>query len=158
MRSSCRRSTTSSSRRSPSRAARTPEEIDQLAQGRVWTGQQAKDNGLVDELGGLDRAVAVAKERAKIDGGQDVELVGVSAPKSFYELLSEQLSGRARQRGARVAGGEPVERRERERCALLRGPAPDVPPRRAARADAVRVLTLMGLEARDRDSLGLQAP
>src|SRR5205807_6206095 len=44
----------------------TPEKIDQIAQGRVWTGRQAKDNGLVDVLGGLDRAVAVAKQRAKI--------------------------------------------------------------------------------------------
>ena len=44
----------------------TPDQIDRLAQGRVWTGRQAKDNGLVDELGGLDRAVAIAKERAKI--------------------------------------------------------------------------------------------
>ena len=33
----------------------TPEKIDSLAQGRVWTGRQAKENGLVDELGGLDR-------------------------------------------------------------------------------------------------------
>ena len=38
------------------RGTRTPEKIDALAQGRVWTGRQAKQNGLVDELGGLDRA------------------------------------------------------------------------------------------------------
>ena len=43
-----------------------PEEIDAIAQGRVWTGRQAKDLGLVDALGGLDKAVALAKERAKI--------------------------------------------------------------------------------------------
>jgi protease-4 len=53
----------------------TPEKIDALAQGRVWTGRQAKQNGLVDELGGLDRAVAVAKQRAKIAADSDVELV-----------------------------------------------------------------------------------
>src|SRR5204863_116137 len=40
----------------------TPEKIDRLAQGRVWTGSQAKDNGLVDALGGLDEAVAMAKD------------------------------------------------------------------------------------------------
>src|SRR5205823_3065729 len=45
---------------------KTPAEIDHLGQGRVWTGQQAKAVGLVDALGGLDRAVALAKERAKI--------------------------------------------------------------------------------------------
>src|SRR5262249_36257045 len=44
----------------------TPEKIDAIAQGRVWTGRQAKQNGLVDELGGLERAVSIAKQRAKI--------------------------------------------------------------------------------------------
>jgi protease-4 len=72
---------------------KTPEEIDRIGQGRVWTGQQAKAIGLVDALGGLDRAVAIAKERAKIAGSSDVELVTYPAPKSFYELLSDQISG-----------------------------------------------------------------
>jgi protease-4 len=71
----------------------TPEKIDALAQGRVWTGRQAKQNGLVDELGGLDRAVAVAKQRAKIAADSDVELVVYPPRRSFYELLSEQFSG-----------------------------------------------------------------
>jgi protease-4 len=71
----------------------TPEKIDALAQGRVWTGRQAKQNGLVDELGGLDRAIAVAKQRAKIAADSDVELVVYPPRKSFYELLSEQFSG-----------------------------------------------------------------
>src|SRR5205814_1585715 len=53
----------------------TPEKIDRIAQGRVWTGRQAKANGLVDVLGGLDRAVAVAKERAKLPADREVELV-----------------------------------------------------------------------------------
>jgi ClpP class serine protease len=53
---------------------KTPEEIDRLGQGRVWTGQQAKAIGLVDALGGLDRAVAMAKERAKIPADVDREI------------------------------------------------------------------------------------
>ena len=72
---------------------KTPEEIDHLGQGRVWTGQQAKAIGLVDALGGLDRAVAIAKERAKIPGDSDVELVTYPAPKSFYELVTDEVSG-----------------------------------------------------------------
>jgi protease-4 len=72
---------------------KTSEEINQIGQGRVWTGQQGKAIGLVDALGGLERAVSVAKERAKIPGDSDVELVFYPAPKSFYELLSDQLSG-----------------------------------------------------------------
>ncbi len=71
----------------------TPEKIDALAQGRVWTGRQAKQNRLVDELGGLDRAVALAKQRAKIPAESDVELVVYPPRKSFYELVSDQLSG-----------------------------------------------------------------
>jgi protease-4 len=71
----------------------TPEKIDAMAQGRVWTGRQAKQNGLVDELGGLDRAVALAKQRAKIPAESDVEIVVYPPRKSFYELLSDQLSG-----------------------------------------------------------------
>jgi protease-4 len=71
----------------------TPERIDQLAQGRVWTGHQAKENGLVDALGGLDQAIAVAKTRAKIPAESQVEIVVYPPRRSFYELLSEQLSG-----------------------------------------------------------------
>jgi protease-4 len=71
----------------------TPEKIDQIAQGRVWTGNQAKQNGLVDELGGLDQAIVVAKRQAKIDPDTEVELVTYPARKSFYELLTEEMSG-----------------------------------------------------------------
>jgi protease-4 len=71
----------------------TPEKIDAIAQGRVWTGRQAKQNGLVDQLGGLDAAIAIAKQRAKISASTDVELVVYPPKKSFYELVSDQLSG-----------------------------------------------------------------
>ena len=67
----------------------TPERIDAIAQGRVWTGKQAKELGLVDELGGLDRALALAKERAKIAAGSEVELVVFPPKKSFFEVVSE---------------------------------------------------------------------
>src|SRR6185503_13055504 len=53
----------------------TKEKIDTIAQGRVWTGRQALERGLVDELGGLDRAIRLAKERAKLDVNKDVELL-----------------------------------------------------------------------------------
>jgi protease IV len=69
----------------------TPERIDTIAQGRVWTGRQAKEIGLVDELGGLDRAVALAKQRAKIAQDAEVELVIYPPKKSFYDLLRDPL-------------------------------------------------------------------
>jgi protease-4 len=71
----------------------TPEKIDAVAQGRVWTGQQARERGLVDALGGLDAAVAIAKERAKIPADEDVELVEFTGRRSLYEALSEQFGG-----------------------------------------------------------------
>ena len=71
----------------------TPEKIDAIAQGRVWTGQQAKQNKLVDELGGLDHAIAIAKQRAKIAADADVEIQIFPAPKSFYELVSDTING-----------------------------------------------------------------
>ncbi|MBI1876212.1 MAG: signal peptide peptidase SppA [Acidobacteria bacterium] len=70
----------------------TPERVDAVAQGRVWTGKQARQIGLVDDLGGLDRAVALAKQRAKIAADQEVEIVVYPPRRSVYELLLEQFS------------------------------------------------------------------
>jgi protease IV len=104
----------------------TPEKIDALAQGRVWTGRQAKQNGLVDELGGLDRAVAIAKQRAKIAAESDVELVVYPPRKSFYELLSEQVSGSSGDSFQSAAFGEWLNANlsdgELEALRLMRGP------------------------------------
>lgn len=69
----------------------TPERIDAIAQGRVWTGRQARELGLVDQLGGLDVAVAAAKQRARIPADEDVELVVYPPRRSFYEALADQL-------------------------------------------------------------------
>ena len=69
----------------------TPERIDAVAQGRVWTGQQARQHGLVDALGGLDAAVALAKQRAGIPSEEDVELVVYPPRRTVYEALTEQF-------------------------------------------------------------------
>ena len=74
----------------------TPEKIDAVARGRVWTGTQAKQIGLVDELGGLDRALLLAKRRAKIDEKAEVELVIYPQKKSFYELVQAPFGGEAK--------------------------------------------------------------
>ncbi|MGH9410185.1 MAG: signal peptide peptidase SppA, partial [Vicinamibacterales bacterium] len=71
----------------------TPEKIDSIGQGRVWTGRQAKQIGLVDELGGLERAIALAKQRAKIPQDAEVELVVYPPKPSFYDLLRNPLGG-----------------------------------------------------------------
>ncbi len=64
--------------------------IDSVGQGRVWTGSQGKENGLVDEFGGLDKAVEVAKQLANIPADKGVERVILPAPTT---LLQELLSG-----------------------------------------------------------------
>jgi protease-4 len=69
----------------------TPEKIDQIAQGRVWTGQQARQVGLVDQLGGLQLAVSIAKQRARIPADEEVELVMFPPRRSLYELLTERF-------------------------------------------------------------------
>jgi protease-4 len=69
----------------------TPERIDAVAQGRVWTGRQARQNGLVDELGGLNEAIEIAKVRAKIPAEEDVEVVLYPARRSIYEALTAQF-------------------------------------------------------------------
>jgi protease-4 len=66
----------------------SPEKIDAIAQGRVWTGQQARELGLVDELGGLDRAIALAKEHAKLDAGKSVTLVIYPQKRSIVDLVA----------------------------------------------------------------------
>jgi protease-4 len=65
----------------------TPEQLDPLAQGRVWTGRQAKERGLVDSLGGLSDALSSAAGRANL--GDDYQVVYVEAePKGVDQLLS----------------------------------------------------------------------
>ena len=51
------------------------DQVREIAKGRVWTGSQAKENGLVDELGGLERAIEVAKGEAGIPDEDSVSLV-----------------------------------------------------------------------------------
>jgi len=62
-------------------------QIEPLAQGRVWTGAQAKQNGLVDELGGLDRAVELVKQRAKIGASEKITLVAYPPRRNVLEML-----------------------------------------------------------------------
>jgi protease-4 len=71
----------------------TPEQVDAIAQGRVWTGRQAKDLRLVDALGGLDKAVEIAKQQAKIPASTEVELVIYPSRRTLYEILSTQFGG-----------------------------------------------------------------
>jgi protease-4 len=67
--------------------------IEPVAQGHVWLGDQAKDRGLVDELGGIDAAIQKAKQMAGIPSSTHVRLVPYPAKKSLFEYITEQLGG-----------------------------------------------------------------
>jgi protease IV len=63
------------------------DQIEAVAQGRVWLGSQAKPRGLVDELGGLDTAIALIKRRANIPSGENITLVTYPPRRSLFDLL-----------------------------------------------------------------------
>ena len=74
------------------RRGMTFEEAEKLAHGRVWTGRQAVANGLIDETGGMERAVALAKELAEIPEDEIVNVTHFPEKKGLVEsLLSGEL-------------------------------------------------------------------
>jgi len=68
----------------------TVEAVDKIGKGRVWTGAQAKQLGLVDELGGLDRSIEVAKQLAHIPAAESVGIMRLPEEKSFFQVLFER--------------------------------------------------------------------
>ncbi len=68
---------------------KTTAEVDAIAGGRVWSGQQAVENGLVDAIGGLDDAIARVRAAASL--GDDVEVLHMPEPKNFADSLFSSL-------------------------------------------------------------------
>jgi protease-4 len=67
----------------------TPEKIDEVAQGRVWTGAQAKERGLVDRLGNYNDAIKSAATRAKL--GESPRVVYIESERSKLETFLEHF-------------------------------------------------------------------
>ncbi|HET9888327.1 MAG TPA: S49 family peptidase, partial [bacterium] len=67
----------------------TVEEVDAAGRGRVWTGRQAKDLRLIDDLGGFEDAVRVAKELADIDRDAHVAFVHFPPKRTLVDVLME---------------------------------------------------------------------
>ncbi|HYM79872.1 MAG TPA: S49 family peptidase [Candidatus Limnocylindria bacterium] len=68
--------------------ARSEAEVDSVAKGRVWMGDDALARGLVDEIGGLEQAVAEARRRAGIPAGEKIRLLRFGRPEpSFFQRL-----------------------------------------------------------------------
>ena len=81
-----------------------PAKVEAIAKGRVWTGAQGKDNGLVDALGGLDVAVKLAKEAAHIAPDQPVVLRDFPRVRSPIQQLMASLSGNDDESDGSVVG------------------------------------------------------
>ncbi len=81
------------------------EEIHNVAQGRVWTGFQAKERGLVDEFGGLDKAVEIARDLAHLPADKDVKRVVFPAPQPFLSSFfssDDEATVKAREQKALI--------------------------------------------------------
>jgi protease IV len=72
-----------------------PKLLEEIAQGRVWSGTEALKYGLVDELGGLADAVKYAADKAKL--GDDFRVAEYPRKKPFAEAISEMLEGKRRE-------------------------------------------------------------
>jgi len=66
------------------------EEVEDIAKGKVWTGDQAKHVGLIDEIGGLERAIGYAKR--KYTKQDDTDLIEFRRQGSFLDVVSKFLS------------------------------------------------------------------
>lgn len=76
---------------------KTWQAVDEIARGRVWTGKRAAELGLVDSLGGLDVALAIAKEKAGLRKETRTQWVVYPEPKSLVESFLDLLQIRAAQ-------------------------------------------------------------
>ncbi len=106
----------------------SPARVDAVGRGRVWTGAQGIERGLVDELGGLHAAVRVAKRELGLAEDADVALIPHPAPRSLSEEVLEVLQGSV-VRAALPPGWSPlVERLQTLTAALAQGAPALVPP------------------------------
>lgn len=71
----------------------TREELVNLAGGRIWTGRQAKENGLIDELGSLDDAIAAARKLTDLPADKEPELLLLPKSRGFLDTLIEDKLG-----------------------------------------------------------------
>ncbi|MDZ7714157.1 MAG: signal peptide peptidase SppA [Rhodovibrio sp.] len=83
----------------------SPEQVEEAAQGKIWSGADAKARGLVDELGGLQAAIAGAKELAEIPADQPVRVVDrPERPDPLRRLIEGALKGQVESPAAEALG------------------------------------------------------
>ena len=81
------------------------DDVHAVAKGRIWTGADAAERGLVDVLGGLDRAVEIARERAGLPAGAEVDIVNYPAVSPLSRVRPPKSSESPRAADATVWSG-----------------------------------------------------
>ena len=81
----------------------TAPEVDAIGRGRVWTGSQARERGLVDEIGGLDLAIDLAKTKAHIAAKTSVSLSVYPPRRGLFDVLASFGNGSSTSAQARLA-------------------------------------------------------
>jgi protease-4 len=100
----------------------TTEAVDAIGQGHVWTGTQGKARGLVDEIGGLEKAIEIAKQLANLPADRDVKRVVFPAPRPFFETLfddSDDSEAKAKQQQEALINIMPKEMQRAMRLAAV---------------------------------------
>lgn len=126
----------------------TVEDVDAVAQGRVWTGAQALDIHLVDELGSLDDAVNAAKALAGIGADEAVGRRVLPRRSSFFEMLTKGLEGQASTDELLMAAGL--------RTATAPAPTDELTRRLDRAAVLYQILDGGGIAAMDPDALSVR--
>jgi len=88
----------------------TQEAVEAVAKGRVWTGEDAKARGLIDELGGTDTALRLAREEAKLAPDAAVKLTVFPREKELLETILDRLLGKGRDNEDSAAASGSIER------------------------------------------------
>jgi protease-4 len=89
-----------------------PRFVEEIAQGRVWSGTEAKVLGLLDELGGLQDALNYAAAKAKL--GENYRVVEFPRKKELAEVITELLNGFQQVRTGSSVAGQVLDRIETE--------------------------------------------
>lgn len=101
----------------------TTEAVNAIGQGHVWTGTQGKEKGLVDEIGGMEKAIEIAKQLANLPADKDVKRVVFPAPRPFFESLfdssGDESEAKAKQQQEVLINAMPKEMQRALRFAAI---------------------------------------
>ena len=134
------------------RGDRLKKPIDELAGGRVFTGEQAWELGLVDKLGTLDDAIKFAAAEAGLTDDYDIRVI--PRPKNFVELMLKEMAGKSEDDDRLSLG---LARPRHPAVGLGNRPCPLLERLEPQRATALRS-ALIQLEVLQRESLTLTTP